>query len=378
MPSQPVIAALIVAAGEGARAGGGVPKQYRRMGGQSLLAAAVDSLARHPAVARVQVVIGVGQETLYAEAVRDRPLPPPVLGGATRRASVANGLAALGPEVTHVLVHDAARSAVPAEVTNRLVAALAAHDAAVPVLPVTDTLAGAGVLLGPAVDRAGVVRVQTPQAFRLAALSAAHDGWTGAEPTDDAGMVRAIGTSVAAVEGDRRLEKITHPEDLTVNMVTRVGTGFDVHAFAPGDAVMLCGVAVPHARGLAGHSDADVGLHTLVDALLGTLADGDIGQHFPPTDERWRGAASSRFVEFARERVAAAGGVIDHVDLTLICERPKVGPHREVMRARVAELLGLPVRRVSVKATTTERLGFTGREEGIAAQAAVSVRYPEE
>ena len=368
--------ALIVAAGSGSRAGGEVPKQYRRVAGKALLAHAIDHLA-HPRIDGTQVVIGPGQEAAYAEAVGGRALPAAVIGGATRRESVANGLAALG-QADVVLIHDAARPFLPPTVIDRLLDALESHDGAVPALPVVDTLTG---LEGQPVDREALVRVQTPQAFRLAAIRAAHAAWTGGEPTDDAQVARAAGLDVALVDGDPALEKLTWEADFaraeTARMTPRTGTGFDVHAFGPGDHVWLGGIRIPHDRGLRGHSDADVALHALTDALLGAIAGGDIGDHFPPSDPRWKGAPSSLFLEHARDLVAAAGGRILHADLTIICEAPRVGPHRDAMRRLTAGLLRLPETRISVKATTTERLGFTGRGEGIAAQAVATVMMPE-
>ena len=364
--------ALIVAAGSGERAGGGVPKQYRKLAGKALLAHAIDHLD-HPRIDTIQVVIGPGQEALYAEAVGDRPLPSPVIGGATRRESVANGLAALG-DADAVLIHDAARPFLPGAVIDRLLDALESHDGAIPALPVVDTLT---TRAGEAVDREALVRVQTPQAFRLDAIRTAHAAWTGAEPTDDAQVARAAGLDVVLVEGDPALEKLTYEADFAraeaARMTPRTGAGFDVHAFGPGDHVWLGGVRIPHPRGLKGHSDADVALHALTDALLGAIAAGDIGEHFPPSDPRWKGAPSALFLEHARDLVAAAGGRIVHADITIICEAPKVGPHREAMRQTIAGLLRLPVTRISVKATTTEKLGFTGRGEGIAAQAVATI-----
>ena len=378
-------AAVLVAAGSGSRAGGAVPKQYRRIAGKAVLALALDGL-RHPAIDQVLVVIGPGQEGLYRAALGDGSLPAFILGGAERQQSVRNGLEALAQAgVDRVLVHDAARPFLPGVVVDRLVAALESHHAAVPVLPVVDTLAAAGDALGSVVPREALARVQTPQAFRFQTLLGAHRAWTGAPATDDAQMVRAAGFGVATVAGDPALDKLTYEEDflraeagLAVSLVSRTGFGFDVHAFGPGDMVWLGGIAVPHGRGLIGHSDADVVLHAVTDAILGAIGEGDIGRHFPPSDPQWRGAASSRFVEHALGLVEARGGRIDHVDATVICEAPKIGPHRDAMRARLAGLLRLPVGSVSIKATTTERLGFTGRGEGIAAQAIATVRLPEE
>ncbi len=369
--------ALIVAAGSGSRAGGDVPKQYRKVAGKALLAHAIDAL-RHPGIDEVRAVIGAGQEAAYAAAVGARALPAPVIGGATRRGSVANGLAALG-EADVVLIHDAARPFLPGAVIDRLLDALASHDGAIPVLPVVDTLT---TRAGEAVDRAALVRVQTPQAFRLDAIRAAHAAWAGDEPTDDAQVARAAGLDVALVEGDPALEKLTWEADFAraaaARLIPRTGTGFDVHAFGPGDHVWLGGIRIAHERGLRGHSDADVALHALTDALLGAIAAGDIGDHFPPSDPQWRGAPSSVFLEHARGLVSEAGGRIVHADLTIICEAPRIGPHRDAMRRFIAELLRVPLARISVKATTTERLGFTGRGEGIAAQAIATVMTGED
>ena len=375
--------ALIVAAGSGTRAGGDLPKQFAPIAGKAVLAHAIDAFLAHSAIDEVRVVIGAGQEQLYADAIGGRALAAPVIGGATRRESVANGLAAIDSD--HVLIHDAARPFLPALVVDRLLAALEQAPAAVPVLPVADTLAETGESLGAAVARERLARVQTPQAFHTQAIRAAHVAWDKTvEATDDAQIARAAGLTVRTVEGSPSLDKLTFPADfaaaeqrLAARMVSRTALGFDVHAFTQGDHLWIGGVRIPHHRALAGHSDADVGLHALTDALLGTIGDGDIGTHFPPSDPKWRGAASHLFLTHARDRIAAKGGRIDHVDLTIICEEPKVGPHRDAIRARVAELLGLAEAKISIKATTTERLGFTGRREGIAAQALATVRLPE-
>jgi 2-C-methyl-D-erythritol 4-phosphate cytidylyltransferase/2-C-methyl-D-erythritol 2,4-cyclodiphosphate synthase len=369
--------ALLVAAGTGSRAGGEVPKQYRAIAGRALLAHAVDRL-RHPRIDAVQVVIGAGQEAAYRAAVGARALPAPILGGATRQQSVRNGLDALqGAE--RVLIHDAARPFLPGAVIDRLLDALAASDGAVPTLPVIDTLVRSD---GEAVPREGLMRVQTPQAFALGAIRRAHAAWPGGEATDDAEIARAAGLSVAIVKGDPALEKLTFEADLVraeaALLGPRVGLGFDVHAFATGRELWLGGVLIPHERGLAGHSDADVVLHALTDAILGALGAGDIGDHFPPSDPQWRGAASARFLEHARGLVEAAGGRIAHADVTIICEAPRIGPFRDAMRTRIAGLLRLPRSRISIKATTTERLGFAGRGEGIAAQAVATLRLPED
>jgi len=377
--------ALVVAAGGGSRAGGGTPKQFRKVAGQTVLAHAIDRL-RHEAIDRVQIVIQPGQEALYRAAVEECALPSPVLGGETRQQSVRNGLEALASagDVGRVLIHDAARPFLPAAVIDRLLAALETAPAAVPVLPVIDTLARLGDSLGDTVARDTLVRVQTPQAFRFDTILAAHRGWSGGEATDDAQIARSAGLEVAMVEGDPTLEKLTYDADfhraeaqVAVRNSYCTGLGFDVHAFGPGTSLWLGGVEIAHQRGLVGHSDADVVLHALTDALLGALGAGDIGDHFPPSDPQWRGATSALFLEHARDLIAAAGGRIRHVDVTIICERPKIGPHRDAMRERVAALLRLSPSRVSIKATTTERLGFTGRGEGIAAQAIATVSLPE-
>ena len=378
--------ALVVAAGTGSRAGGEAPKQYRTLGGKALLAHALDHLAA-AGLTDLRVVIGPGQEALYREAIGGRALPSFVLGGAERQDSVRAGLETIAAEggAARVLIHDAARPFLPRAVAARLFEALETHAAAVPVLPVADTLARGGGALGEAVDRSGLLRVQTPQAFRFEPILAAHRGWSGGVATDDAQVARAAGLEVATVAGDPALDKLTFEEDfgraeerLARRMVTRTGFGFDVHAFAEGEALWLGGVRVPHERGLKGHSDADVVLHAVTDAILGAAGAGDIGDHFAPTDPQWRGAASSRFVEHARALVETAGGRIDHVDVTIVCEAPRIGPHREPMRERLAALLRLPFEAVSIKATTTERLGFTGRGEGMACQAVATLRLPED
>lgn len=380
------IVALVVAAGTGSRAGGGLPKQYRHLAGKPLLAHALEGLDR-AGIGELRVVIGPGQDLLYREALGGRPLPSPIAGGRDRQDSVRNGLEAIAAEggAGAVFIHDAARPFLPAAVVARLREGLAEAEGAVPVLPVVDTLARAEAALGDPVSREGVVRVQTPQAFRFEAILAAHRQWQGSVATDDAQVARAAGLRVAAVAGDEALEKLTHEEDferaearLAAGMTSRTGLGFDVHAFAAGEELWLGGLLIPSERGLKGHSDADVLLHALTDALLGAIGAGDIGDHFPPSDPRWRGAASSLFVEQARAMIEARGGRIDHVDVTLICEAPRLAPHREAMRASVAALLRVAPARVSIKATTTERLGFTGRGEGMAAQAIATVRLPEE
>ena len=379
--------ALVMAAGSGSRAGGEIPKQYRRLAGKPLAAHAVERL-RHPLIDDIRLVIGPGSEPLYEQVFAGAALPSPVLGSDSRQQSVRNGLEAVAAEggADIVLIHDAARPFLPGTVVDRLIRALDSADGAVPALPVVDSLARGGAALGEAVPRDGLVRVQTPQAFRLGSILAAHRAWTGqADATDDAQVARAHGLDVAIVEGDPALEKLTYDEDfrraeqrLASAMIVRTGFGFDVHALAAGEQLWLGGLLIPHDRGLRGHSDADVALHALTDALLGAAGAGDIGEHFPPSDPQWRGAASSRFVEHARDLIEARGGRIDHVDVTIICEAPRIGPHRQAMREQAAQLLRLPLDRVSIKATTSERLGFTGRGEGIAAQAIATVRLPEQ
>jgi len=386
--NEPEIVAIIVAAGTGTRAGLDVPKQFAPLGGRPVLAHSYAAFARHPRIGRIVVAIGAGQDKMARAALASAERPPMlVTGGATRRDSVRAALERLdadGPP-GGVLIHDAARPFLPHAVIDRLIAALESREGATPVLPLADTLVrGNAALMGEAVARDGLYRVQTPQAFRFDAILAAHRAAPGdATFTDDAGLLRAAGGRIALCEGDTMLEKLTYATDfaraeahLASARLPRTGTGFDVHRLVPGKPLWLCGVAIPHEAGLSGHSDADVAIHALVDALLGALAEGDIGSHFPPGDPQWKDAPSHRFLTFARERVSARGGEIAHVDVTIICEAPKVGPHRERMRARLAEVLAVPLDRVSVKATTTERLGFAGRREGIAAQAVATLMLP--
>lgn len=381
------VVALVVAAGQGSRAGGDTPKQFRRIAGKPVLAHAVDALASHPAIDGIVLVVGAGQEDMVRDLLGDQPVEAIVAGADSRRGSVRAGLEAIAARggAARVLIHDAARPFLPAIVIDRLLNALQTVPGAVPVLPVADTLVrSASGCAGDVVDRAALVRVQTPQAFRFDSILTAHREWHSArEATDDAQMLKVYGEDVALVAGDERLEKLTYPEDfvraearLGAQRNARVGMGYDVHRLAEGEELWLAGVRIDHDRGLAGHSDADVALHAIVDALLGALAEGDIGSHFPPSDSQWRGAASSRFLEYAVDRVAARGGAIDHIDLTIICEAPKIGPHRDAMRRRISEIARIPLDRVSVKATTTERLGFAGRQEGIAAQAVATLSLP--
>jgi 2-C-methyl-D-erythritol 4-phosphate cytidylyltransferase / 2-C-methyl-D-erythritol 2,4-cyclodiphosphate synthase len=373
-----IVDALIVAAGQGRRAGGAIPKQFEELDGVALVAHAFDAFAAHPAIRNILIVCGVGQTEQLADALGRRKPFAIIEGGIERQDSVRNGLSIVDSDV--VLIHDAARPIVPRAVISRLLEAMSDHEAAVPVLPVVDTLARSGECLGVVVPRDGLVRVQTPQAFDVEVIKRAHLESAGTAATDDAQLLQAIGGRIAQVEGDPLLEKITFPGDLDrmnadkgSQRIVRTGLGYDVHRLEAGYRLWLCGIEIAHDRGLAGHSDADVALHAVVDALLGAIAAGDIGDHFPPSDERWKGAASSQFVEHARNLIEQAGGRIDHVDLTIICEAPKIGPHKDAMRNRLAGLLGIAENAVGIKATTTERLGFTGRGEGIAAQAIATV-----
>jgi 2-C-methyl-D-erythritol 4-phosphate cytidylyltransferase/2-C-methyl-D-erythritol 2,4-cyclodiphosphate synthase len=372
MATLPPFAAVIVAAGKGLRAGGVVPKQFAMWRGKPLVRHSAEALLAQGASQVVFAIPPNSDKLVNAslDGVKNKRL---VTGGLTRQASVRNAVEALAdipPEF--VLIHDAARPDIPRAVTERLLTALSIHPGAIPVLPVIDSLAvdEDGLMVGTA-PRESLRRVQTPQAFRFADILAAHRAWNGApDAGDDAQVARAAGLSVALVEGDERLHKLTFAGDFRTGAgMVRTGTGFDVHRLAEGEELWLCGVRIEHERGLAGHSDADVGLHAVVDAILGACALGDIGEHFPPSEPRWKGASSDQFVSHAVALASSAGYAVGNVDLTLICEAPKIGPHREAMRAKLASLLGVGVEQVSIKATTTERLGFTGRGEGIAAQA---------
>lgn len=381
------VAALIVAAGRGSRAGPGAPKQYRPLAGEPVLRRTLSAFAAHPLISSVMAVIHADDREAYGIASAGlAKLLPPCIGGATRQASVRAGLerlAATPPD--YVLIHDGARPLVPARLIADCISALAAHAGALAALTVTDTIrrATAAGLAGETVDRIGLWRAQTPQAFRFDAILDAHRRASGGDYTDDVAVAAAAGIDVAMVEGDEDNIKITSAEDLRraerIIMRSgdvRTGTGFDVHRFGPGDHVWLCGVKVPHAFGLVGHSDADAGLHAITDAILGAIGAGDIGQHFPPSDPKWKGASSDIFLAHAAALARDAGAQMSNVDLTLICEQPKIGPHVSAMRKRIAEILSLDMARVSVKATTTEGLGFTGRGEGIAAQAVATIRLP--
>jgi 2-C-methyl-D-erythritol 4-phosphate cytidylyltransferase/2-C-methyl-D-erythritol 2,4-cyclodiphosphate synthase len=385
-----VVAAVVVAAGRGFRAGGEGPKQYREIGGEPVIRASLKGLAGHPGIAMVQPVIHPDDTDLFRAAAAGLDVLEPVFGGATRQASVRAGLEALSarrPDL--VLVHDAARPFASAALIARGIAAAGASGAAIPALPVADTVKTvdpSGVVTG-TIERAQLRLVQTPQAFAFATLLAAHQRARAAgreDFTDDAALAEWAGIKVATFEGEAANVKLTTADDfvragaaeLAALTDVRTGFGYDVHAFGPGDHVTLGGVRIAHGQGLSGHSDADAVLHALVDAILGALADGDIGVHFPPSDPQWRGASSDRFLAFAVERLRARGGRIAHLDVNVVCEAPRVGPHRDAMRARIAQIAGIDVTRVAVKATTSEKLGFIGRSEGMAAFATATVRLP--
>ncbi|TDR94251.1 bifunctional 2-C-methyl-D-erythritol 4-phosphate cytidylyltransferase/2-C-methyl-D-erythritol 2,4-cyclodiphosphate synthase [Enterovirga rhinocerotis] len=386
--------AIIVAAGRGHRAGQGLPKQYRTVAGRPVLAHTLEPFLTHPGIDAVICAIHPDDRDLYDTAVAGLPgrerLLEPAHGGATRQDSVRLALEALGTREALCLVHDAARMFVDTALLDRALAAGRSHPAALPGIAVTDTMKRVAPdgRVAETVERSELRAVQTPQVFAYPALLDAHRRAASAgrhDFTDDGGLAEWAGLAVHIFEGDVANMKVTHPADFDEaerrlggrTLVSRLATGFDVHIFGEGDHVWLGGVKVPHERGTVAHSDGDVVLHALTDAVLGTLADGDIGTHFPPSDPQWKDASSDRFLAFAVERVREAGGIVDHLDATVLCERPKIGPHREAIRARIAEIAGVPLSSVSIKATTTERLGFTGRGEGIAAQAAASVRLPE-
>ena len=378
--------ALIVAAGRGTRFGGALPKQYLPLGGTTVLRHAVAAFAAHPRIGGVQVVIREEDHDIFAAAVSGLALLPPVPGGAERQDSVRLGLEALvRHDPARVLIHDAARPFPDPALIDRVLDALDRAPAAIPALPLGDTIKRvADGVIRETVDRAQLWRAQTPQGFHFKAILAAHHAAAGQVLTDDAAVAEAAGMAPVVVPGSEDNLKVTAAQDLASaerllaarTADVRVGQGFDVHPFGPGDHIMVCGVAIPHDAGLVGHSDADVGLHALTDALLGAIGAGDIGVHFPPSEPRWRGAASDRFLEHAAALVREKGGDIAAVDVTIICERPKIAPHRAHMIERIAAILPISPARVSVKATTTERLGFTGRGEGIAAQAVATVRLP--
>jgi 2-C-methyl-D-erythritol 4-phosphate cytidylyltransferase/2-C-methyl-D-erythritol 2,4-cyclodiphosphate synthase len=384
------VAAVVVAAGRGLRAGGDVPKQFRRIGGETVLRRTLSMLVEAPNLAFVQPVIRAEDRSLFEAAASAMQILPPVTGGATRQASVRAGLEALAahsPDI--VLIHDAARPFASPALIARAIAAAEKTGAAIPALPVSDTVKSVDAqgLVDKTLDRSSLRTIQTPQGFAFKPLLEAHRraAKEGRDDfTDDAALAEWAGMKVAVFEGEPGNIKITTPDDfaraeaaqLAALGDVRVGQGVDVHAFAAGDHVTIGGLRIAHTQALTGHSDADVALHALVDAILGALADGDIGSHFPPSDMQWKGASSDRFFTFAVERVKARGGVIAHLDLTIVCEAPKIGPHRDAMRANIARLAGIDSSRVAVKATTSEQLGFTGRREGIVAYATATVRLP--
>ncbi len=378
-------AALIMAAGSGERFGGETPKQYRLLAGKPVLRRTVETFLGHPAVDRVRIVINPAHRELCLDALRDLPVGDPIDGGASRQASVRQGLEALGDmQPGFVLVQDGVRPLTDRGTIDRVRQALETSPAAIAAVPVVDTLKRErqGRIDG-TVDRSGLWRAQTPQGFAFAAILEAHRAAADDDVTDDAALAERAGLRVALVQGNEDNLKVTTEHDLARAETliagcagdVRVGNGFDVHRFGSGDHVTLCGIDIPFEKGLVAHSDGDVGLHAITDAILGALGAGDIGQHFPPSDPRWKGQDSAAFLRHAAEMAAAEGGHIAHVDVTLICERPKIGPHRDAMVTRIAEILG-PGTAVSVKATTSEGLGFTGRGEGIAAQATATLRLP--
>ena len=383
-------AAILVAAGRGLRAGAGGPKQYREIAGQPVIYRAMEPFCTHPRISVVQAVLNPADIAMFEAAVIGLRHEKPTSGGATRQASVHAGLEALsGQKPDIVLIHDAARPFVSQALISRAIDAASRTGAAIPAVPVVDTvkLIDEGGNVAATLERARLRTAQTPQAFRYDVILKAHrqaarEGRC--DFTDDAALAEWVGLTVVTFEGDAANMKLTTPEDFlreesrlaSLLGDIRIGTGYDVHAFGAGDHVMICGVRVPHTMGFLAHSDGDVGLHALVDAILGALADGDIGSHFPPSDAKWKDASSDRFLKYAVERVAARGGRIANLEVTLICESPKIGPLREKMRARVAEIASIEILRVSVKATTTEKLGFTGRQEGIAATASATIRLP--
>jgi 2-C-methyl-D-erythritol 4-phosphate cytidylyltransferase / 2-C-methyl-D-erythritol 2,4-cyclodiphosphate synthase len=385
------IAAIVVAAGRGERAGGGIPKQYRAIAGEPLVRSALRAFLTHPRIDFVQPVVNPADEKLFLAATAGlRNLLPPVAGGSTRQASVRAGLEALARRAPAlVLIHDAARPFVSGTLVDRAIATGLASGAAVPGIAVADTIktVDQGAIVTETLDRSRLRIVQTPQAFSFELILEAHRRAAAARQerfTDDAALAEWAGQPVSVFEGEPGNVKVTTSDDfaraeimqLAALSDIRTGNGFDVHAFADGDHVMLGGIRIPHSRGVTGHSDADVALHALVDAILGALAEGDIGLHFPPSDPQWKGAASERFLAFACERVRARNGMIAHLDVTIVCEAPRVSPHRDAMRARIAAIANIPVSRVAVKATTSEKLGFAGRGEGILAMATATIRLP--
>jgi 2-C-methyl-D-erythritol 4-phosphate cytidylyltransferase/2-C-methyl-D-erythritol 2,4-cyclodiphosphate synthase len=378
--------ALLVAAGRGDRFGSAIPKQYLTLGGSAILRRTIQCFLAHPRIDAVQVVIQPEHRELYEDAVAGLDIAPPVMGAQSRQASTKAGLEAWAGQTPElVLIHDAVRPLVDFGTIERVLEALDEASGVVPGLMITDTLrrAEAGISTG-TVDRTNLWRMQTPQGFHYDVILAAHRAATRDDYTDDAAVLEATGQAVRIVPGHINNMKITTPENLTaaeqilMNELNdiRTGMGFDVHEFGPGTSIMICGVEIPHTKTAVGHSDADVGLHALTDAIFGAIGEGDIGTHFPPSDPQWRGADSAAFLKHAASLVAKRGGIIANADITLLCEEPKIGPHRLAMKARVADILGIDVDRVAVKATTTEKMGFTGRSEGLAAQAIATVRLP--
>ncbi len=376
--------ALVLAAGRGQRLGSSTPKQYLPLAGKPVLRYSLAAFASHPSIAAVAAVIAPEDRALYDRAASGLTLLPPVMGGATRQESVRNGLEALSQrDPERILIHDAARPFVDHDTIGRVLDALDSAAAAIAAVPVADTLKrGENDRVAGTVERNGLWRAQTPQGFHYRAILEAHRRFSHSEATDDAMLAEEAGMAVALVMGSEENFKVTTSDDLrraerfASAGEMRTGLGFDAHRFSPGDHLWLCGIKIPFDRTLSGHSDADVGLHAATDALLGAIGAGDIGVHFPPSDEKWRGAPSHKFLRFAADKIAEQGGSILNLDVTLICEQPRIGPHRDAMVSRVAEILGVPAARVSVKATTTEGMGFTGRGDGIAAQAVAAVRLP--
>lgn len=376
--------ALIVAAGSGSRTGLDYPKQYFKMGEMTVLEHTIDAFLKHDRIDQIQVLINPADADLYEKAVKDRNLLPWQAGGETRQKSVLKGLKAienLSPD--HVLIHDAARPFVSQDLIDRCLEALLNHQAVLPALPMVDTLKSVdGAAVTGTIDRDHVVAAQTPQCFSYPEILKAHLTFQDREVTDDIALAELAGLEVVHIAGDPENKKITTQDDIekmSQKSLTdiRTGLGFDVHAFEAGRPLWLGGVQIPYEFGLKGHSDADVALHALTDAILGAIGDGDIGTHFPPSDEKWKGASSDQFLAHAASLVKKQGGVLSNVDLTIICEAPKIGPHREAMKEVIATILSIDTNRVSIKGTTTEKLGFTGRREGIAAQAIATVRLPE-
>jgi len=380
-------AAIIVAAGRGKRVGGEIPKQYLEVGGVPILRHTVDVFRKHSGIDYIQIIINPDDQKLYEAAVGDLDLPKPIYGGDTRQKSVLNGLEAIGDQMPeYVFIHDAARPFLDHSIINNLIKVVDVSGAVIPALKVTDTIKYMDTdKIDSTLNRNYLYRAQTPQAFRYKAIFMAHRRFEIENMTDDSAIAEKSGLQVRIIEGSEKNFKITTSEDLMKAEIMmgktytdiRTGFGVDVHAFEKGDHVTLGGIKIPHTHSLKGHSDADVALHALTDALLGAMALGDIGDHFPPTDKKWKGASSDIFLKHAADLVYQQEGVIAHIDLTIICEAPKIGPHRDKIRDKISEIIDLDIVRISVKATTTEKLGFTGKGEGIMAQAIATIRLPE-